>query len=432
MDDPNARRFANVPVPDDVKLPPLAVVKNRFVNVPLVEKKFVVVAEVPVAFVNIRSVRLRTFANKLVNVPDVENRLVVVAEVPVAFTKVKFCKVEEAVAKILAKVPKLAEAFVKVPLVEKKFVVVADVPVAFTNVKFWRVVEPVVNRSPEWLIENLVVEATLRSKSLPVKPVSASPPITVPVELRCSTESLAYGEVVPMPTFVPSSVITPVEFIEFASVHLATLFTAPVPNTTVPVKSGRVYILLEPPILAVCIVPVRLEPSHRIIFPARPSFPTVIMPPLLIVAESVPDDVKICSFCVGTPPIPTFLLESTTSPVPPTVRSEENRLVEEAVVEKRLVVVAEVPVAFVNIRSVRLRTFANKLVNVPDVENRLVVVAEVPVAFTKVKFCKVEEAVAKILAKVPKLAEAFVKVPLVEKKLVVVALVEVELIAVKF
>ena len=44
-------------------------------------------------------------------------------------------------------------------------------------------------------------------------------------------------------------------------------------------------------------------------------------------------------------PIPTFLEESTTSPVPPTVRSEEKRLVEEAVVEKKLVVVAEVPVA---------------------------------------------------------------------------------------
>ena len=43
-------------------------------------------------------------------------------------------------------------------------------------------------------------------------------------------------------------------------------------------------------------------------------------------------------------PIPTFLLESTISPVPPTVRSEENRFVELAVVEKRLVVVAEVVV----------------------------------------------------------------------------------------
>src|SRR3989344_75572 len=45
-------------------------------------------------------------------------------------------------------------------------------------------------------------------------------------------------------------------------------------------------------------------------------------------------------------PMPTFLLESTTSPVPPTVRSEEKRLVELAVVEKRFVVVALVVVEF--------------------------------------------------------------------------------------
>ena len=38
--------------------------------------------------------------------------------------------------------------------------------------------------------------------------------------------------------------------------------------------------------------------------------------------------------------MPTFLAESTTNPVPPTVRSEEKRLVEEAVVEKKLVEVA--------------------------------------------------------------------------------------------
>src|SRR3989344_2951527 len=66
-------------------------------------------------------------------------------------------------------------------------------------------------------------------------------------------------------------------------------------------------------------------------------------------------------------PIPTFLLESTTSPVPPTVKSDEKRLVEDAVVEKKLVVVADVPVAF-----------------------------------TKVKFWRVVEAVANILAKVPR------------------------------
>jgi len=67
-------------------------------------------------------------------------------------------------------------------------------------------------------------------------------------------------------------------------------------------------------------------------------------------------------------PIPTFPPAITFNPlVPPTLKSDEKRLVEEAVVEKKLVVVAEVPVAL-----------------------------------TKVKFWRVEEAVAKTLAKVPR------------------------------
>ena len=49
-------------------------------------------------------------------------------------------------------------------------------------------------------------------------------------------------------------------------------------------------------------------------------------------------------------PMPTFLALSTTKALPPTVRSEENKLVEEAVVEKKLVVVALVPVAFTKVK----------------------------------------------------------------------------------
>jgi hypothetical protein len=49
-------------------------------------------------------------------------------------------------------------------------------------------------------------------------------------------------------------------------------------------------------------------------------------------------------------PIPTFLFASTIKPVPPTLRSEAERLVEEAVVAKKLVVVAEVPVALTKVK----------------------------------------------------------------------------------
>jgi hypothetical protein len=70
---------------------------------------------------------------------------------------------------------------------------------------------------------------------------------------------------------------------------------------------------------------------------------------------------------------------------------------------KKLVVVAEVPVAFrkvkfwrvvelVNIVFVNLAIEANKFVELAVVEKKLVVVAEVPVAFRKVKFWRVEEA----------------------------------------
>jgi len=48
------RRFANVPKPVDVRFPPLAPVKKKFVEEAVVEKKLVVVALVPVAEVNIR------------------------------------------------------------------------------------------------------------------------------------------------------------------------------------------------------------------------------------------------------------------------------------------------------------------------------------------------------------------------------------------
>ena len=76
----------------------------------------------------------------------------------------------------------------------------------------------------------------------------------------------------------------------------------------------------------------------------------------------------------------------------------EKRLVEDAVVANKFVVVALVPVAFTKVKFwrveepvtsklVKFSVEADRLVNVPVVEKRLVVVAFVPVAFTKVKFC---------------------------------------------
>ena len=77
----------------------------------------------------------------------------------------------------------------------------------------------------------------------------------------------------------------------------------------------------------------------------------------------------------------------------PRLKFVEKRLVELAVVLKREVVVAEVPVARVKMRSVRLTVVPKRLVKVPLVLKREVVVAAVPVALTKVKFWRVVEAV---------------------------------------
>ena len=63
--------------------------------------------------------------------------------------------------------------------------------------------ETVVVPKPEPETENLVVDASLRSIRFPVKPVSASAAISVVEVSEPATESLAKGEVVPMPIFEP-------------------------------------------------------------------------------------------------------------------------------------------------------------------------------------------------------------------------------------
>ena len=80
-------------------------------------------------------------------------------------------------------------------------------------------------------------------------------------------------------------------------------------------------------------------------------------------------------------PIPTFLLEFTTRASPPTVKRDEKRFVEEAVVEKKLVEVAEVVVEFPIFPFPRLKLVEKKLVELAVVEKREVVVAEVVVEF---------------------------------------------------
>ena len=78
-----ASMFVKVPRAFEVMLPPLAVVKKRFVEDAVVEKKLVVVAEVPVAVVNVNACRVdEADTNKF---PWISNSapLVVVAVAPI-------------------------------------------------------------------------------------------------------------------------------------------------------------------------------------------------------------------------------------------------------------------------------------------------------------------------------------------------------------
>ena len=90
-------------------------------------------------------------------------------------------------------------------------------------------------------------------------------------------------------------------------------------------------------------------------------------------------------------------------------------------VQKEAKVVPEVP------KRVRVPPPTERLVVLAVVAKKLVVVADVPVALTKVKFCKVEEPVARRLARVAREEELMTDAKrLVEKKSVEVAAVVVE------
>ena len=90
--------------------------------------------------------------------------------------------------------------------------------------------------------------------------------------------------------------------------------------------------------------------------------------------------------------------------VPVRVSLVPREFVKERFVAKRFVEVADVLVLFVAMSDVTVRFDRLAFVPVKLVENRLVVVAEVPVAFRKVKFWRVDDPVARMLVaeRVPK------------------------------
>ena len=95
VEEPVTRRFGTVRRPVEVMAP-----VKRLVKVPVVAKRLVVVADVPVALPKMRLVKFALVPKRLV-----AKKLVVVALVPVAFMNVKFCSVDEPVARMLPNEP---------------------------------------------------------------------------------------------------------------------------------------------------------------------------------------------------------------------------------------------------------------------------------------------------------------------------------------
>jgi hypothetical protein len=173
-------KFRRVDDPVTRRLPSVPNAPKRFVDDAVVAKKVVVVAAVPVALPKRRKPRLALVLKRFVEEAKEEKLVVEVALVVVALRPVKFWKVDEPLARMLAKVPRtstqrlvveaeVAEMFVvvaavpvelprvmkpKLAFVEKRFVEeakvekmvveVALVVVALRPVKFWKVDEPLV------------------------------------------------------------------------------------------------------------------------------------------------------------------------------------------------------------------------------------------------------------------------------------------------
>jgi hypothetical protein len=241
---------------------------------------------------------------------------------------------------------------VELAVVLKKLVVVAEVPVAFTKVKFWRVVEPVRRRLPK------VPEPRVREPMLALV-----------------LKRLVELEVVEKKLVVVAFVVVELVAVRASVEMLFETREAMVPRVLVRMEEKK---LVEVALVEVELTAVKF---WRVVEPVSARLPTVAVP---------------------REPVPRLKLV-------------EKRLVEDAVVEKKFVVVAEVPVAFrkvkfwrvvepvtkrlpkvpePRVREPKLALVLKRLVEEAVVLKKFVVVAEVPVAFTKVKFWRVEEAEA--------------------------------------
>jgi len=337
--------------PEEVMLPTLRVVAERLVEEAVVAKKLVVVAEVPVAFTKVKFWRV---------VEEVTMRLVVVAWPAMVRPEevVPPPMVEEAVTRRLERVVrpavavtvpvKLAADEIVCPLIvpevilpkvalptlsavakrlveeateAKKLVVVAFVEVELRAVKFCRVEDP----------ESKRFERVVR------------PPVAVTVPVKLAADEIVW------PLIKPEVIAPSVEFPAVRAVAKRLVEEAVVAKKLVVVAFEEVELSavklrsVEEPDISKLESEVRPEVTFKV--PVNEAAEEIvwplIKPEVMAPVVSEPEEVML-----------------------PTLRVVAERLVEEAVVAKKLVVVAEVPVAFTKVKfwrvvELRARIFEN-------------------------------------------------------------------------
>jgi hypothetical protein len=240
-----------------VETPALSVVANRLVDDAVVEKRFVVVAEVPVALVKVSVWSAVVLV--AVKLPTAKIEVVafeVVAVVAVSAPTLILLAISEVIfASVEVKV--LMTPVVNLPTDAKKLVVVADVPVALLNMMLFTFKSPEISalpatesfcdgdvvprpRFPEELITLESAPVVLYISSIfavcPLNGTSANVVVAVDPEI---TESFAYDVVVaPIPTtsVVVESVTLPILFVSQPPA-LETPETLRVPQFTFPFTS---------------------------------------------------------------------------------------------------------------------------------------------------------------------------------------------------
>jgi len=251
----------------------------------------------------------------------------------------------------------LAKRLVKVAFVEKRFVVVAWDEVELIAVKFWRVVEEF-TRSVEAVMEVAETSVPLIFAELTDWLVTA-PRVVLPA-VRVVAKRFVLDAVVAKKFVVVAAVPVALRKVKFWRVEepvTRRFESVPVVNATEPKVAFVAKRFVELAVVAkklvvVAFVDVELSAVKfwRVEEPVTRRLERVERPPVAVkVVPTASDPVKLAAELIVWP----LMRPEVTAPrvVLPAVRAVANKFVELAVVAKKFVVVAEVPVAAVKVKA---------------------------------------------------------------------------------